>query len=300
MNTVISLLTNMVSKSAFFALFIALTLSLGCQQAEEQSADETTETTTEEVTSDEQKDEGDGMDSKDQASEEPSGDTTESKTGDDEVVATVNGNPIYESDLKNQDLDTAIRNEIFYIDGINRGYDERFAKQFDNYKKRMISSTVRKEYFNQVPKQQATEEEMKEYYKDNEIKYTHLAVNQLTLQDEDTAEEVREKAAGGTPFEDIIAEYKEKGVSISSKEYRLPTHYNGFFDKLEVGSVSDVQKNQNGFQVLKIKQVQKIPFEKAKPAIRHAVIALKRDKVMDEFAEKIKEENNIEVKILKD
>lgn len=319
MNTFISLLTNMVSKSALFSLFIVLTLSLGCQQAEEQSKDEATETTTEEATPDEQKEEGDEADSKDQTSEEASGkaeqdisaDSGISQTPESEdsaaadadgktVVATVNGNPVYKRDLRAKSLDDVIENEIFYQAGLEMGYDKRFADQINDYKKRIISSAVRKEKLNKLTDSKVTDEDMKAYYKENEGKYMHLVVEQISVKDEKVAEEIREKALGGEEFKDIAKDYTDKKVDVRVKEFRLPTHYNHIFKEKKIGSLSETQKGVQGFELFRITEIQRIPFEKAKPALRHNVLSQRKAEAMSQYAQELSEKYGIEIDIKKE
>lgn len=313
MNTVNSFIHIAGSKSLLFLLFIAVTISLGCRQAEEQPEDAGTDTTSEEVASQEQEEtketteESSEMTDTDTEADEESADTgeTETKTetdaketGDDKVIAIVNGNPIYEKELRgNKTLDDLIMNEIFYLEGLDRGLDEKFEKQVNDYKKRIITSAVHKQMINKISDPEVTEEEMKEYYENNKSKYTHLTVKQLSVEDEDSAKEIRTKLLDGKTAEDITEEYEDGDTAVTVRETRLPTNLNDRFDKLESGSVSEVVKGQRGYDVMVITQVQSIPFEKAKPAIRHNVIGTKRGEAMQREADKIKEKLGIEVEI---
>lgn len=310
MNTVNSFIHNAGSKSLLFLLFLAVTISFGCRQAEEQPEEAGTDTTSEEVASQEQEEvteEPSEMTDTDTEAAEKSADTGETeaktekatkKTGDNKVVATVNGNPIYEKDLRgNKTLDDVIMNEIFYLEGLDRGLDKKFEKQVNNYKKRIITSSVRKQMINKISDPEVTEEEMKEYYENNKSKYTHLTVKQLSVEDEDTAKEIRKKLLDGKTVDDITKEYQDGDTVVTVRENRLPTNLNNRFDKMETGAVSEVVKGKRGYDVMVITQVQSIPFQKAKPAIRHNVIGTKRGEAMQREADKIKEELGIEVEI---
>jgi hypothetical protein len=64
--------------------------------------------------------------------------------------------------------------------------------------------------------------------------------------------------------------------------------------------VSEIIEDGNTFKILKITEVKEVPFDKVKQAVKYTISANKRAQALHEYAEKMKNENNIKVEIIEE
>ena len=225
--------------------------------------------------------------------------TSTEETTQKKVVARVNGRPIYEEDLKGKPVQTAVDFEILYEAGLKKGLDNQVAQEVEDYKKRLIVTRMQREIMGNLPKEElASDTEIEEYYKQNEMKYKILSLKEISVEDKNLADEIQKKAASGVDFEKIVADYSQTGKNVGLRDLKFNRRYNNQFMGKEVGSVSEVIQEGNKFIILKLTETKDIPLDKAKQAIKYTVAAKKRAQAIREYAEKIKNENNIKVEII--
>ncbi|HZX12846.1 MAG TPA: peptidylprolyl isomerase [Thermodesulfobacteriota bacterium] len=225
--------------------------------------------------------------------------TSTEETTQKKVVARVNGRPIYEEDLKGKPLQTAIDYEILYEAGLKRGLDNKIEQDVEDYKKRLIVTKMQREIMDSLPKEElASDTEIEEYYKQNEMKYKILSLKEISVEDKNLADEIQKRAATGEDFEKIASDYSNSGKNVGVRDLKFNRRYNNQFMGKEVGSVSEVIQEGNKFIILKLTETKDIPLDKAKQAIKYTVAAKKRAQAVHEFAEKAKNENNIKVEII--
>ena len=225
--------------------------------------------------------------------------TSTEETTQKKVVARVNGRPIYEEDLKGKPLQTAIDYEILYEAGLKRGLDNKIEQDVEDYKKRLIVTKMQREIMDSLPKEElASDTEIEEYYKQNEMKYKILSLKEISVEDKNLADEIQKRAATGEDFEKIASDYSNSGKNVGVRDLKFNRRYNNQFMGKEVGSVSEVIQEGNKFIILKLTETKDIPLDKAKQAIKYTVAAKKRAQAVHEFAEKAKNENNINVEII--
>lgn len=298
---------NLCQNLVFCLLIIGVIFQFGCKQAEQNTEESKNNESAEKISPGEkqqaQEEALSDITGDDEKAVEKTGQFEETsekpgKTPDDKtIVATVNGIPIYKEELIGKSTNDAIENEIFYVAGLEKGFDEKFADQINDYKKRIISSAVKKERLKDLEEVKVTEEDMKTYYKNNESKYMHLIVQQISVKDEAIAKEVMEKAEAGEEFKDIASGYRENNTDVRVKEFRLPTQYNDLFEEKKIGSLSEIQTGIQGYELFKITEIQRIPFKKAEQAIRHDISSQRKAENMSEYARELKEKYGIEVDI---
>lgn len=218
---------------------------------------------------------------------------------DKTLLARVNGNPIYKEDLNGRRLKGAIRDEILYQEGLKQGLDKKFEKDFENYKKRFIVESVKKDLLQNIAKQEASDEEIEEQYNKNIDKYTFLSLTEISTADKSTAEEIRKKLIDGVDANQIASEYVKSGIKVSPANFGFVKKYNDLFEKKETGQVSKVVEEGDQFKVFVITNVRSIPLLKAKKSLQYNVMAQKRGKIIHDMVEKMKTENNITVEIVK-
>ena len=150
-----------------------------------------------------------------------------------------------------------------------------------------------------LPKEElASDTEIEEYYKQNEMKYKILSLKEISVEDKNLADEIQKRAATGEDFEKIASDYSNSGKNVGVRDLKFNRRYNNQFMGKEVGSVSEVIQEGNKFIILKLTETKDIPLDKAKQAIKYTVAAKKRAQAVHEFAEKAKNENNIKVEII--
>jgi predicted CopG family antitoxin len=261
-------------KRLFPLLALIILVSLGCEKREKK--EETTPT-----------------------KEAPTKQTAQTNTPD-RIVARVNGKPIYEKDLGGKPLENIVADEVIYEEGLKRGLDKKLESQIEEYKRGLIVSTLKSEIINSLPKGgEVTDKEIEDYYKENESKFTHMRVKQMTFEDKSLAEEAHKRAMSGEDFEKIASDLSAKsGGNIPVKDLVFGVRYNELFKGKDVGSVSDVIQEGNEFKVIKLVEVIKIPLAKSSESIKYLVLAKRREDAIREFANKVSKEDNIKVEIL--
>lgn len=260
-------------------LFMAVFLSLGCKQAEKKD----------EIRKD--------------ATSHPKEETApngQENVGGNRIVARINGKPIYRRDLRGMPLKSFIIDEILYQEGLRRGLDKELEKRVEDYKRGLIVNSIKSEILANLPKEGVTDEDIEKYYKENEDNYTYIRVQEVSVGDRETADEIHKKALSGEDFEKIKSEYSNSGkqVIVTDLKFADSKMYRDLFDKKEVGSISGVIQDGNRFKILKITDVKKIPLEKARNVIMHTITARRRGQALEEYVERLKKENNIKVEIL--
>jgi PPIC-type PPIASE domain len=226
--------------------------------------------------------------------------TPEGVSNGKKILATVNGQPIYQGDLNGRELQDVIVDEILYEEGIRQGLDKKLNIK-DKSKRGLIVETLKQEIVNNMPEQPApTNEEIEDYYKKHENKYVHLKVIGISLNDKRIAHQVREKALKGMDFNKIASDYPDYTVKRIETPFFLTTDMNDHFNSFEIGTVSEIIRDSGNFTIYKVVNLYRFSLSSVKPPIMYAIQAKKRDQAVKEFAEKARKENHIKVVIIKD
>lgn len=226
------------------------------------------------------------------------GEQPQPEQGDKKLLARVNGVPIYKEDLQGRRLQGAIRDEILYQEGLKQGLDKKYEKDIENYKKRLIVESVKRDLLLNTAQQEASDEEVEELYNKNRDKYTFLSLTVVSTGDKNTAEEIRNKLLEGANPTQIASEYSKSGVKVNPTNLRLVKKYNELFEKKEPGQVSKIVEEGDQFKIFVITDARSIPLLKAKQSIQHNLMARKRGQAVQDMVEKIKKENNVQVEVL--
>ncbi len=222
------------------------------------------------------------------------------------IVAYVNGRPVYEKDLGPLSLEDALVNEVLYEAGLSEGMEKDFQEQIENYKKQLIVNRMRLKVLANLDESElaktVTNEDIERYYKENERKYTYPHVVELMISDRKVAEEIRNRALKGEDFEKIAKEYEDKpGLVVRFYDWKYTKKFNNNFDKLEVGEVSDlIPHKKHGYLLRKIVDIRKISLDKVRAPIKYALIAKKKAQAVKDYAEKLKKEHHIKVRVVEE
>ncbi len=214
------------------------------------------------------------------------------------IVARVNERPIYEGALKGRPLEEVIDYEIIYEVGLKQGLDKKFEKDVEEYRKRLIVTSLQKDILANQPKEEISEQEIEEYYKKNKDKYTIMSFKVIVVEDQNLANEIHKRAVSGEDFEKIASDYSQSGKNVQASDMRFNRRYNERFIGKEIGSVSEIIQDGNKLMILKLTEVKEIPLERTKQAAQYSIKASKKTNAIHDFAEKARDENNIKVEIL--
>jgi len=214
------------------------------------------------------------------------------------VVARVNGKPIYEDDLNGPNLDYLITEEIIYQEGIRQGYGIPNRDKVRDYERGLmigITKTIILE--NAEPTKEISYEDIKNYYESNKDIYTHVRIHEISFLDSNLGNEIKDKAKSGEELQAIANSYPDLEITVNDIGYNrdMARH----FTTREVGSVTEViQKPDGAFSVLKIVEIREIPLKTARGAIKHALDAKRKWQIIDSYAQKAAEENNMTIEII--
>ncbi|MBE7099712.1 peptidylprolyl isomerase [Bacillus cereus] len=162
--------------------------------------------------------------------------------------------------------------------------EEEKKQMGDNFKNYLTQTGVKNEdelkdklktqiAFEKAVKASVTEKEIKDYYKPN-LKVSHILVN-----DEKTANEIKEKLNNGEDFTALAKQYsedpgsKEKGGELGELNAfqmdRMDPEFKEATYKLEVGQVSEPIKSSFGYHIIKMtEKIELKPFDQEKENIR--------------------------------
>jgi hypothetical protein len=214
------------------------------------------------------------------------------------VLARVNGQPIYEDDLKGYNLEYVVTEEIIYQEGIRQGIDKQYRDQVRNYNRRLIIRGSKQNILeNAAPTNPVSDEEIKNYYESNKDIYTHVGIHEISFPDSNLGSEIKDKAKSGEELQAIANSYPDLKITVSDIGYNrdMVRH----FTTREVGSVSEViQKPDGTFSVLKIVVIKDVPLNTAKGSIKHLLKAKQKAQMFDSYAQKAAEENNMTIEII--
>ena len=194
-------------------------------------------------------------------------------------------------------------NESFLNSVKQFGGQEQFDKMLDDYNMDVekFKETVRKDLMYQKHKEwfekenPVTDEEIKKYYEDNKDQFAKRDASHILVEDEKTANEIKEKLDNGEDFADLAKEYS-KDTANAANGGNLGTFSRGqmvkeFEDaafKLKEGEISEPIKTQFGYHIIKINKVAD-SVEDNKEAITKAL----NDKKYADYIKELNEKANV-------
>jgi len=225
--------------------------------------------------------------------------SSQDKDDGKKLLARVNGTPIYEEDLRGRSLEYVIQNEILYDEALRRGFDKRYDNIINDYIQITLTTALKNELYNTMSKNVA-EHEINDYYNANLDKYTNTYVYEVSTKDEELANDLHKRLIEGDDPNNIVAEFSGNGKEeqVILKEFYLRIQNNDYFEKLEPGELSNVIKGRNYYLIYKIIHTKVKPLQQVSSPIKYKVNTERKAKLIEEFAEKIKGEQGIEVEIL--
>ncbi len=234
-----------------------------------------------------------------------------SDEGDSEAVVETNGGEItkeefYEELKKNSGeevLQQLVLNEVLEdnyeisdedvekeLDALKEQYGEQFDMVLqqsgfsdeDEFKETIRLSLLQEQAA--AENVDISEEEMETYY---ERMKTEVEASHILVEDEETANEVKEKLDGGEDFADLASEYSTDGSAEQGGELGFfgPGAMDADFEEaaynLEVDEVSDPVETQFGYHIIKVTDKREVEdvesYEDAKDEIKRTLVSQKVD-----------------------
>ncbi len=214
------------------------------------------------------------------------------------VLARVNGQPIYEDEVRGKDLDFAITEEIIYQDAIKRGIDKEYRDEVRIFERKLIIRKTKQRILeNADPTKEISDEEINHYYELNKEKYSLVRIHEISFEDSKLGNAIKDKAESGEELQNIANSYPDLRISVNDIGYdrQMSKH----FKTIEVGAVSEVIQKPNGtFSILKIVEVKDMPLKNSKQSIKYILKAKGKADMIDRYARKAAEESNITIEII--
>ena len=214
------------------------------------------------------------------------------------VAATVNGSPIYKEDLRGNKLDKAINEEILFQHGVNLGLDKKVEQRVNDFRKSLVISQIKIDAINEyMALNPVTAEEIEERYSQlKKNRFLFLKLQEMEIADENTANDIHSKVAGGADFSKAASANPKATVKEMD---RLTKRFNQFFTEMKVGEVSKVVENNGKYYIYRISEVQSMPETDAKRRINLEKKAEKKRQAIARLIQKLKTKEGYKIEIIK-
>ena len=220
---------------------------------------------------------------------------------DSEVVARVNGVPIYKDELNGRPVKELVSEEVIYQKGLGMGIDEKYAQKLRDYRKQLVVHEMKGDILEELPPaKQISDEEILSYYEANPKKYTFVRMQEVGFADKDLGDEIVGKMKGGEDLTEIVNSYTESGANVVGRDLGYSREMLKLFDTVELGAVTDVITKPDGsYSVVKIVEIKPIPLTQSERAIRRLLEAKRKSSAYEEYADIIIKENGAQIEIIK-
>lgn len=183
-------------------------------------------------------------------------------------------------------------------------YKEMFLS---NNESNMLINKLRGEVVGEV---QVSEEEIQKQYNENEENYEQKAqvkASHILVENEEKAQEVKDKLNDGAEFEEMVKEYSTDTGSVESggdvgyfqENGKMVPEFSQAAFNLEVGEISDPVESQFGYHIIKVtdkKEAQTQSLDDVKGQIEQNLKNSKQQEAWNDFVAELKEEAEINIK----
>ncbi|MDU5109818.1 MAG: peptidylprolyl isomerase [Clostridium sp.] len=163
------------------------------------------------------------------------------------------------------------------LEDIDLTLEEYTAKLNESIKNNLATNNVTEEIFKDI---NITDDEIKTYYDSHLDSFKEANVSHILIKDEETAKEIRERAANGEDFAALAKEFsedtgtKENGGSLGVTTYdttKYVTEFTDAFKKLKDGEISDLVKSDYGYHIIKVTDYKEKSLDEAKDTIKSSL-----------------------------
>lgn len=217
-----------------------------------------------------------------------------------EVVATVNGVPIYREELKGRPVKDLISEEIIYQKGLGLGLEDKFTQKLRNYRKQLIVNDLKSDILEELPAaKEVSDEEILQYYEDNQPKYSFVRMHELGFTDDGLGEDITKRLEAGEEASEIASSYSDSGVNVLNRDLGYSKEMLKYFNNIEVGAVTEVITKPDGsYSIVKIVEIKPIPLRQSERAIKRILEAKRKTNAYNAYADKIIQENGVEIEMV--
>ena len=257
------------------------------------------------------------------------------KGKDEEIIAWVNGAPIYLKEflsifkrklwgynamkerwnikidlnkVKKEILDGLINQKVIEQEAIKRDYfskNQEIKKQLDNHKRMLLIKEFKRKII--APQIVLSEKGLKDYYKEH--KQAYLSPNQYNLRlirvkSKKEAQEILEELKAGGDFAFLAkkkssAESAKKGGAIGwHSENRLPTKIREAVKELKPGEFSPIVEDGGYYSIVFLeekKEGKPIPFEEVKEKVKRQLWTQKFNTLLNKYLKQLRKVSDIKL-----
>lgn len=209
------------------------------------------------------------------------------------------------NDMKKNNIEVSDKeaDDAFMKSVENFGGKDQFDKMLDDYNMSVdkFKETIKKDLMYQKHKEwfakenPVTDEEIKEYYEDNKDQFAKRNAAHILVEDEATANEVKEKLDNGEDFAELAKEYSKDTANAANggelgsfKKGQMVKEFEDAVASLEEGEISDPIKTQFGYHIIKLNSIED-SVEDNKEEIEQILT----DKKYADYIKKLNEESNV-------
>ena len=177
--------------------------------------------------------------------------------------------------------------------------EEYTEKLNENMQDSLISTKVTDELFKDVT---VSDDEIQEYYDEHLDSYKSATVSHILIKDEETAKEIRERAANGEDFATLAKEYsedtgtKDNGGSLGTVTYDTTQYVQEFtdaFKQLNEGEISEPVSSTYGYHIIKVTDIKQKTLDESKDSIKTKLENEKKDEIYTTSIEQWKKDYKV-------
>lgn len=185
------------------------------------------------------------------------------------------------------------------LENANLTLEEYTEQLTESIRSNLISTNVTNEMFKDVS---VSDDEIQAYYDEHLDSYKSATVSHILISDEETAKEVREKAASGEDFAELAKEYsedtgtKDNGGSLGTVTYDTTQYVQEFtdaFKQLKDGEISEPVKSDYGYHIIKVTDYKEQTLDEVKDTIKTTLENEKKNEIYTSSMEQWKTDYNV-------
>ncbi len=186
---------------------------------------------------------------------------------DANIVALVNGMPVYKTDLGKRTIDEAIDDEILYQAALKVGVGKVIEPLIENYRKTQIIDY----YKDKIPASRLviSDQDIRDYYDNGD--YESMSVSEVSFTSDKLAREFYNRAISGGDFGELANEYT-KLPSVAKLHFKVDNSYRELFSGKKEGAIIYSNGRNGEHKVVRLNERVVIPYDSVKQSITSALL----------------------------